>query len=108
MLQRTGCDMVMIGRGAMGYPFIFKECNEYLKKGKEFRPSIKDRHDAIFQFLDLYKNKQKRYKFSELKQHLMWACKWLKGAKTLRVEIMKTHEEQDAIKLIEDYFKERM
>ena len=33
MIEQTGCDYVMIGRGAMGNPFIFEQINDYLKYG---------------------------------------------------------------------------
>ncbi|NJL44393.1 MAG: tRNA dihydrouridine synthase DusB [Nitrosarchaeum sp.] len=33
MLNETGCDYVMIGRGAMGNPYLFKQCNDYLTTG---------------------------------------------------------------------------
>ena len=34
MIDMTGCDAVMIGRGCEGNPFIFRQVNEYLKNGK--------------------------------------------------------------------------
>ena len=112
MLTRTKCDMAMIGRGAMGYPFIFKECAEYYNNGKFngnlYRPTTKERYDCIKKFIDYYHNKQKRQKFSELKQHVMWSCKWLNGAKELRVDIMKTHDEENMMKLVEGYFGGRV
>ena len=33
MIEETGCDYIMIGRGAMGNPFLFRQINEYLKSG---------------------------------------------------------------------------
>lgn len=118
MLTRTKCDLAMIGRGAMGYPFIFKECLEYYNNGKFndglksnsalYRPTTKERYDCIYKFIDYYHNKQKRQKFSELKQHIMWSCKWLNGAKELRVDIMKTHDEKELMKLVDGYFRGRM
>jgi len=105
MLDKTGCDFVMIGRGAMGYPFVFKECNECLDHGKEYRPTMKERHEAVKRLIYLYKNKQKRDNFSELKQHMMWSWKWLKGAKEFRVKLMNTKDEDGLLKLVEEYFK---
>ena len=105
MMDKTGCDMVMIGRGAVGYPFIFKECNQYLKNGEEYRPSLKERHETILKFVEYYNNKQQRYKFSELKQHVMWAFKWMRGAKGFRVDLMKAKDEGDVLNLVKAYFK---
>ncbi|MBT4824326.1 tRNA dihydrouridine synthase DusB [Candidatus Woesearchaeota archaeon] len=105
MLDKTGCDFVMIGRGAMGYPFVFKECNDFLERGKEYRPSMQERHDATIRLMDLYKNKQNKYRFGELKQHIMWSWKWLKGAKEFRVKLMQTKDENELLELVNEYFK---
>ena len=44
MLDETGCDAVMIARGALGNPFIFKQINEYLENGVELEDySIEER-----------------------------------------------------------------
>lgn len=34
MLEETGCDAVMIGRGVLGNPWLIKQCVEYLENGK--------------------------------------------------------------------------
>ncbi len=48
MIDMTGCDAVMIGRGCEGNPFIFRQVNEYLKNGKvNFEPTPQDRLASI-------------------------------------------------------------
>ena len=53
MIEETGCDAVMIGRGVLGNPWLIKECIDYLEKGIEPSVvSIKDKIDMIKKHLD--------------------------------------------------------
>ena len=47
MMDETGCDFVMVGRGAMGNPFLFEQINDYLKTGSYAEYSFKDKLDAF-------------------------------------------------------------
>jgi len=51
MIDETGCDYVMIGRGAMGNPFLFEQINDYLKTNSYKEYSFKDRLDSFFDYL---------------------------------------------------------
>ncbi|MBO4835392.1 MAG: tRNA dihydrouridine synthase DusB [Lachnospiraceae bacterium] len=49
MLEETGCDAVMIARGARGNPWIFREVRHFLETGEELpRPSISEVEEMIF------------------------------------------------------------
>ena len=43
MIKETRCDAVMVGRGALGNPFIFREIEEYKKSGNIILPDAKER-----------------------------------------------------------------
>ncbi len=47
MIDETGCNYVMIGRGAMGNPFLFEQINDYLKTNSYNKYSFKDRLDCF-------------------------------------------------------------
>ena len=85
MLDETGCDYVMIGRGAMGNPFLFQQINDYLKTGSYQKYSFKDRLDSFFDYLHL--TDQYNLKFSNIKSQAMRFTKGMKGGSKLRSEI---------------------
>ncbi|MBT5021391.1 tRNA dihydrouridine synthase DusB [Candidatus Woesearchaeota archaeon] len=53
MVSETGCSYVMIGRGAMGNPFLFKQINDYLKNGKYESITVEDRFKMFNEYYDL-------------------------------------------------------
>ena len=85
MLDETNCDYVMIGRGAMGNPFLFKQINDYLKTNTYHEYSFKDRLDSFFDYLHL--TNQYKIKFANLKSQAMRFTKGMDGGSKLRVKI---------------------
>ncbi len=86
MLDKTGCDMVMIGRGALGNPFIFEAVNAYLEGGEILTPpTLEDRlslmREEVRRML-IYKDERRA--FLEARTHVGWYMKGLKGAAALR------------------------
>ncbi|MCU0642170.1 MAG: tRNA-dihydrouridine synthase family protein [archaeon] len=101
MLETTGCDGVMIARGAIGDPLIFKRALEYLKTGKKTEFSFKDNIAAFQDYLKL----SKRCKFEDLAIIKHLGSKFIKGipgAAKKRNELMQFK----SLKEIEDFFRE--
>lgn len=103
MLEKTSCDAVMIGRAAMGNPFIFSQSLEYLKSGEYKKISAKEKLNAFIELLDLYKKYQNRYKFSELRTHALWFTKGIAGATKLRNEIIRVEDEEALKKILKNH-----
>ena len=82
MLDYTGCDYVMVGRGAMGNPFIFEQINDYLEYGKYKKYEINARLDAFVQYIDATSNYNIR--FVNIKQQAIRYTKGLVGGSVLR------------------------
>ena len=85
MLDETNCDYVMIGRGAMGNPFLFEQINDYLKTNTYHEYSFKDRLDSFFDYLHL--TDQYKIKFANLKSQAMRFTKGMNGGSKLRAKI---------------------
>ena len=85
MMEETGCDFVMVGRGAMGNPFIFEQINDYLKTNSFQEYTFKDKLDSFFDYLDL--TNQYKIKFSNIKSQAMRFTKGVKGGSKLRSKI---------------------
>ena len=65
MLEQTGCDYVMVGRGAMGNPLIFEQINEMLEHGRCRARTSGERLETFFEYIHIAK--RFRIKFSNIK-----------------------------------------
>lgn len=90
MLNYTGCDGIMIGRGAMGNPWIFEEIAAALE-GREFvPPSSEERVEtALCQLYDMIEARGARAGFVEGKKHMAWYSAGLRNSAAARNEIMQ-------------------
>lgn len=100
MLNETNCDYVMIGRGAMGNPFLFEQINDYLKTGKYEKYSFKNKIDSFFEYLDL--TKQYKIKFANIKGQAMRFTKGMKDGSKLRSKITFAKNIDDLEKIMKN------
>ena len=88
MYRKTGCDGVMIGRGATGNPWIFEEIKAALDERDFVPPTLEERIEtAISQIDDMLLEKGERPAAAEAKKHLSWYIKGLRGAAEMRARI---------------------
>ena len=85
MIEQTKCDYVMIGRGAMGNPFLFRQINDLLEHGYYTKYNAHQRISAFFDYLDYTKNYKIR--FSNIKAQAMKFSKGLPQSTKLRHQI---------------------
>lgn len=97
MRKKTGCDGVMIGRGAQGNPWIFSELLQYEKTGSmPKRPDIDTIRDTMLRHAQLQIEFKGDYLgIREMRKHVAWYTKGLKGSAKLRDAInqVETYEE---------------
>jgi tRNA-dihydrouridine synthase B len=103
MIEETGCDAVMIGRGAMGNPFIFQQAVQMLEKGQAFPiPTLSQRMDMARRQLDLTISfKGESVAIKEMRKHLAWYTKGMRGAANIRAEINLADSYQQMLDIIE-------
>ncbi|HJC38002.1 MAG TPA: tRNA dihydrouridine synthase DusB [Candidatus Mediterraneibacter faecigallinarum] len=104
LLQQTGCDGVMIARGAEGNPWIFSEMTAYEQTGQV--PPRPDR-EALREMMLRHARMQLEYKgeylgIREMRKHVAWYTKGLPGASTLRNEINKVETYDELERLLDE------
>src|SRR5574344_1812257 len=85
MLDETGCDAVMIGRGVLGNPWLIKECIDYIEKGIEpEKVSVESKIDMIKYHIDLLrKTKCDKLALLEVRSHATWYLKGINNSSGL-------------------------
>lgn len=103
MMDETGCDFVMVGRGALGNPWIFRELNAAWK-GTEppAAPSMEDKKQMMIRhFRDVLALKGEYAAVREMRKHVGWYLKGLPGSAAFRGmvnQITKAQELESAIR----------
>lgn len=108
MLEETGCDAVMIGRGAQGNPWIFSRTVQYLTAGRLLpEPSAEERLGMIIQHLSMavaFKGENTGVK--EMRKHAAWYLKGLHGSSQVKTEIHKAVRLQQIKDILGQYLEE--
>ncbi len=91
MLDETGCDFLMVGRGALGNPWIFQCINAYLNNEAAFiEPTLEEKMDVMLRHISvLCEYKGTRIGMREARKHAAWYIKGIRGAASFRQEIGK-------------------
>jgi len=101
MIRQTGCDAVMIGRGALGNPFLFAACAAMLEgKTPPPEPDAKQRIRTALRHFDLTEEfKGPDRAVAEMRKHLAWYIKGMPGSSQARNRINQapTREEVSSI-----------
>ncbi len=107
MLNHTGCDMLMIGRGALGSPWLFAELNHYFKTGEKLAPlSVEQKMAVMVEHIELAcKYKGEYIALREGRKHTSWYMKGLKGAAGFRRAFGFIENIEDVRKLAEEVIK---
>ena len=104
MYDYTKCDLVMIGRGALGSPWIFSQVARYLKDGVTLpTPNLQTRMDVMLRHISLIcENKGERQAMREARKHAAWYMKGMRGAAAFRKQAGALTVFDDARRLADD------
>lgn len=86
MLEETGCDMVMVGRGALGRPWVFSQISAFLKHEAILpEPPVSERMRVMVKHIEtICDYKGERVGIRESRKHAAWYMKGIKGAAAFR------------------------
>lgn len=104
MKKDTGCDGVMIGRGAMGHPWIFREIVDALEGKQTPAMSLDERLSVAAEHLDaMLADKGERTGVAEAKKHMAWYISGIPGAAAARGSVMTASSPEELRAVLEDF-----
>lgn len=105
MLETTGCDAVMIGRGVLGNPWLIKECVEYLEDDKLPEPVSYEEKVAMMRrhYELLVQDKSDTQALLEIRSHIIWYLKGMPESKRIKESICKCKTTEEMFGIIDDY-----
>ena len=106
VLSVSGTDGLMLGRAALGNPWIFNEINHFLNTGTHLsRPRVEEIQQVMLQHLSgLYELYGEYTGVRVARKHVGWYCKHLQSGEVLRSRVNKTDTVRSQLLVIEDYF----
>jgi tRNA-dihydrouridine synthase B len=100
MMEETGCDGVMIGRGALGNPWIFDQGESMIP------PTLKEREETIeHHFLLLQNYYGERGAMREIRKHVIWYTKGLPSSASFRSRLQRIRESEELFETVTSYFE---
>ena len=107
MLDETGCDAVMIGRGTLGNPYLIKQVVSYIEDGilLEEQSSIDKMKLCLKHFDYLLKIKDEKTAVLEMRTHAAWYLKGLPSSAIVKQKLYTLKTKEEFIKLINDYIQ---
>ena len=105
MLKETGCDGIMIARGARGNPWIFQQIKEYLVSGVEKpKPGFQEVMDMIIRHAKLAIEYKGEYTgIREMRKHVAWYTVGFPGSAKLRNRVNEMESISDLEFILEEY-----
>ncbi len=108
MLEETGCDGVMIGRAALGNPWMIYRTVQFLETGRLMgEPSIREKMDVCILHLDrLIALKNEKVAVREMRKHAAWYLKGVRGNANVRNGINECETRDDLVSLLNGMVQE--
>lgn len=104
MLDETGCDAVMLGRGVLGNPWLISNIRGYLDGAEIIYPTARDRITSAIEHLDLtIQYKGEEIGVREMRKHLAWYLKGLPCTASVKEGIFKAKTRFEVLELLERY-----
>ena len=114
-IQESGVNGVLIGRGALGNPWIFQEIQKVrqglaTKSPLELQtpePSLDEKFQAMINHAKCFEAIHGSERFVRMRKHLGWYCSSFPHAAALRAQMVRTNSTQDVTNILQTYLKEQ-
>jgi tRNA-dihydrouridine synthase B len=105
MLEQTGCDAIMIGRGALGNPWIFSRTNHFLKHGKMLpEPSMEEKIRICIEHAELSVSRfGEKSGIRKMRKHMAWYTSGTPGCRELRQKLFALETLEQVKHTFHDY-----
>lgn len=105
MLDETGCDLIMIGRGVLGNPWLIRNINAYLEDGTILpEPTPLEKIDMCLHHLDYLKQiKSEKLTCLEMRSHIAWYIKGLRNSTEIKNKIYQVNKVCDIINILNEF-----
>ncbi len=105
LFEETGCDAIMVGRGAQGNPWIFKQILKYLEEGELMpEPSAQEKIETIIRHMNmLIEHKGERTGILEMRSHIAWYIKGMRDAAYTKQKIFTMNDKKEIISLLQNF-----
>lgn len=106
MLDETGCDAVMIGRGVLGNPWLIAQVKEYLRTGEvKTEPTNREKIDMIKKHYSLLlEDKNEKLALLEIRSHAIWYLKGIPGSAIIKNKICASKTSKEIFEVLEEFY----
>jgi len=105
MFEITGCDSIMIGRGALGRPWIFNEIKEFINGGTYTELNNEKKFSIIEKHCELACiDKNEEIALKELRTHFAYYTKGFRGGANVRDYIVRSMDLEDNLEKVKELF----
>ena len=104
MINQTGCDAVMIGRGLLGNPWLIKNSLLCLDSKEYELPKVKEKIEMCIKHLNYLKDtKPEKLVILEIRSHLAWYLKGIPGANNIKNKVYQCKHIHDIMQVLNEF-----
>ncbi len=104
--SETGCDGVLIGRGAMANPWIFRQIEDAMHGRELFQPTLEDKRALLLEYFDmLHEDMPQMAAIGRMKQLAGQFTRGLQGGALFRTALYHSHSVTEILDRISEYFE---
>jgi len=104
--EETNCDGVLIGRGAMANPWIFRQIEDVIEGREVFQPTLHDKRAILLEYFDMLREDMPETPaINRMKQLAGQFTRGLQGGALFRTSVYHSHSVEEILGRIEEYFE---